>query len=171
MATPELNFREAEIPAIVRTGGGGAAPIEWEVALAPLKGANMKNEKGEWKSVLVWDYEKETAAQSRISSLHKRLNQETPEDNWLIAKRVVPGSDPVRHGVYIQYQGTFTPEQVEANARKRADASQKRQATREAGKAAKAALDGAEAAPAVAEAATPAQRVTAAKAVKAAAAK
>lgn len=115
----ELSFVEEAVPTIVREAPG-REPEKWEEHLSPLK---AKDKAG--KSFRVWSYTKKTGATSRVASVRKRLIDATPEDNWSLAVRLIPGSEPEQFGVYVTYNGTFTPEQVAENAalrQKRSDA-------------------------------------------------
>lgn len=131
----ELTFTAVdEIPAKpTREGGPGAEPIKWEELLAPLKAPDKAG-----KPFLVWDYEKKTGAQSRISAVHNRLVANVPEEKWTLVNRPVPGSDPEKHGVYVQFDGTYTPEEVLANATKRKERSDRIKAARKAAEDARA---------------------------------
>jgi hypothetical protein len=119
----ELTFVEEEIPKIVRQGGSGREAEQWENHLAPLKSDKMAG-----KSYRVWTYEKRTSAMSRMSTVRDRLNKVTPQDNYEIKVRPVDG----QYGVYVQYNGTFTPAQMEENARKRQERSTRTIAARQA---------------------------------------
>lgn len=130
----ELNFTEEAIPTIVRESVG-REPEKWENHLAPLKADDKAG-----KSFRVWQYGKKTGATSRVASVRKRLVDATPEDNWTLAVREVPGADPTEYGVYVKYNGTFTPEQVAENAAARQKRSDSIKAVREAAAAASAAV-------------------------------
>lgn len=155
--TDTLNFIEEAIPSITRSGGDGRDPIKWEESLAPLKDKIDS-------SFRVWTYEKKTGATSRVAAVRDRLIKATPSDNWTIAVRPVP-DDPEHFGVYVQYNGVFTDEEVAANAAKRQERSERIKAARASAAEVKDTLpEEAPAAPAPAPAATsPAERVAAAK--------
>lgn len=156
----DLSFVEEEIPTITRAGGSGAQPVEWEKLLAPLTEGDKAG-----KSFRVWQYEKKTGATSRVAAVRNRLTAFVPEQNWKIAVRAVPGSDPEVFGVYVQYDGTFTPEEVAKRAEDRAARVAKIQAARAAASASNATLDGNTEDSTSAEApSTPAAKVAAAKA-------
>jgi hypothetical protein len=125
----ELNFIEEAIPVIARTGGKGREPEKWEDHIAPLKDH-------EGKSFRVWTYEKRTGALSRVQSVRNRLNVATPKDNWTIAVRPVNLDGSEVFGVYLQYNGTYTPKEVAENARKRQERSDRIKAQRAAVEAA-----------------------------------
>jgi hypothetical protein len=156
MTTTELSFVEEDIPTIVRTGGSGAQPIKWEDLLAPLMAEDKAG-----KSFRVWEYEKKTGATSRVATVRARLTEVVPEQNWKIAVRPVPGSDPVKHGVYVQFDGMFTPEQVAARAKDREARIAKIKAARKAAESADATLAGGS--PDTDNASSPAEKVAAAK--------
>ncbi len=121
----ELNFVREDIPKISRAGGSGREAEPWESHLAPLK-----DNHGE--SFRVWTYEKRSSAVSRMSSVRDRLNKAVPTENWQLAVRVVPGTDPEQFGVYVAYMGNYTPEQVVENARKHTERSERVRASRAA---------------------------------------
>ena len=126
--TIELNFVREDIPKITRAGGSGREAEPWESHLATLKETPTVGFR-------VWDYDKRNGALARMTSVRARLNKAVPTENWTVAVRPVPKSDPVRYGVYVAYEGEFTPEQVTANAKKHAErsaAAQKRAADRAA---------------------------------------
>ena len=115
----ELSFVEEEIPKIVRQGGSGREAEPWETHLAPLKGKDMAS-----KSYRVWTYANKNSAPSHMNTVRDRLYKVTPQDNWDLKVRPVPNTDPVQYGLWVQYDGAYTPEQVIANA----EARQKRSA-------------------------------------------
>jgi hypothetical protein len=132
----DIAFVEEAIPeAPPRTGGGARPAIAWESLLAPLKSPEKSG-----KSFRAWDYEKKSAATSRRATVTNRLIAVVPSENWTVAVRAIPKTDPERWGVYVQFNGTFTDEQVAAMAKARADRSAKIKASREATKAAAASL-------------------------------
>lgn len=114
----ELDFIEEEIPKIARVGGAGREPEKWEDHIAPLKAEDRAG-----KSFRVWTYEKRPSAVSRMSSVRERLTKAVPSENWTLAVRPVPNTEPEQYGVYVEYSGTFTPEQVTENAQKHAERS------------------------------------------------
>ncbi len=120
----ELDFIEEDIPTIVRVGGAGRAPEKWEDHIAPLK-----DHQG--KSFRTWTYTKKTGAMSRVQGVRARLISATPADNWTLAVRPVPGKDG-EWGVYVQYNGTYTPAEIAANAKKRQERSERVKAQRQA---------------------------------------
>jgi hypothetical protein len=149
-STSELTFTPVEgIPEATRNVEGRVA-IAWEDKLAPLK-----SKAGQ--AFVTWTYEKKSAATSRVAAIRNRLFSATPEDNWTLAVRAVPGSSPEVFGVYVQYNGTYTADEVAANAKDRAERSAKIKAAREAAQAASGAV-GEEA-----SVATPAEKVAAAR--------
>ena len=126
MTTIDLNFVREDIPKITRAGGSGREAEAWETHLATLKDTPRV-------AFRVWDYEKRNGALSRMSSVRARLNKAVPTENWTLAVRAIPKTDPVKYGVYVAYEGDYTPEQVAANAKKHAErsaAAQKRAADR-----------------------------------------
>ena len=149
----ELNLVREEIPKITRAGGSGREAEPWENHLAELKDTAGI-------SYRIWDNEKRASAVSRMSGVRNRLTTAVPHEHWTLAVRPVPNSDPARYGVYVAFEGTYTPEQVEENARKHKERSERVRASRakraegEAGEAS--APDTADTAP------TPKERVAAA---------
>ncbi len=128
----ELNFVREDIPKITRAGGSGREAEPWENHLATLKDTPEI-------SFRVWDYEKRTSAVSRMSAVRTRLFKAVPGENWQLAVRPVPNSNPVKYGVYVAYMGTFSDEQVAANQKAHDERSakvQKAQADRKAAEAA-----------------------------------
>jgi hypothetical protein len=143
----ELNFIEEEVPKITRVGGAGREAEPWEEHIAPLKEADRAG-----KSFRVWTYGKRTSAVSRMSSVRDRLTKAVPEENWSLAVRPVPGTEDAvepegtvdsegnsiagqsatQHGVYVQYNGQFTPEEVAANAQAHQERSERVKAARAA---------------------------------------
>jgi hypothetical protein len=119
--TVELTFVKEEIPKIVRTGGSGREAEPWETHLAPIK-----EQAGQ--SFRVWTYDKRSGAQGRVTTVRDRLTKVTPQDNWTIKVRPVGE----QFGVYVQYNGTFTPEQMAENAKKRQERSERTKASRPA---------------------------------------
>ena len=119
----ELTFVEEEIPKIVRQGGTGREAEKWEEGLSPLKSANMKG-----KSYRVWTFNTRNSAQSRMTTVRARLNKVSPADNFQLKVRPVPDSDDF--GVYAQYDGTFTPEQMADNARRHQERSERTKKSR-----------------------------------------
>jgi hypothetical protein len=153
--TLEVPFEAVEaIPAQSRAHGDGREKIRWEDKLAPLKA-----KKGQ--GFLTWTYAKKSAATSRKAAISNRLFAETPKDNWTLAVRPVPNTDPETFGVYVQYNGEFTADEVTANAKLRADRAARTRGAAQAAQAATSAI-GAEA-----PVETPAQRVAAAKGAQA----
>lgn len=143
----ELNFIEEEVPKITRVGGAGREAEPWEEHIAPLKEADRAG-----KSFRVWTYGKRTSAVSRMSSVRDRLTKAVPEENWALAVRPVPGTEDAvepagavneagedisgqsatQHGVYVQYNGTFTADEIAANAKAHAERSERVKAARAA---------------------------------------
>jgi hypothetical protein len=119
----ELVFVEEEIPKIVRKGGSGREAEKWEEHLAPAKTPSKAG-----KSYCLWTYDKRTSAVSRMSSVRARLTSVTPKDNWELKVRPRPNSS--EFGVYVQYNGTFTPAQMAENAQKREERSARTLASR-----------------------------------------
>lgn len=153
-STAELTFTPvAEIPKVTRTGEG-RAPIKWEDKLSPLK-------EKQGQAFMVWTYVKKTGATSRVAAVRQRLFTATPTDNWTVQVGPVPNSD--EFGVFIRYNGIYTDEEVAGNAKARAERSER---IKQANAAAKAA-DGAVQADNPPVAATPAEKVAAAKAANA----
>lgn len=132
----ELDFIEEEIPKIARVGGAGREPEKWEDHIAPLKAEDRAG-----KSFRVWTYEKRPSAVSRMSSVRERLTKAVPSENWTLAVRPVPNTEPEQYGVYVEYSGVFTPEQVQENAQKHQERSDRVKAARLAA-AEKAAAEG-----------------------------
>lgn len=130
----ELDFIEEEIPKIARVGGAGREPEKWEDHIAPLKAEDRAG-----KSFRVWTYEKRPSAVSRMSSVRERLTKAVPSENWTLAVRPVPNTEPEQYGVYVEYSGTFTDEQVAENAQKHAERSERVKAARAKAEAEKAA--------------------------------
>lgn len=151
----ELNFIEEEVPKITRVGGAGREAEPWELHIAPLKAEDRAG-----KSFRVWTYGKRTSAVSRMSSVRDRLTKAVPAENWALAVRPVPGTESAvepegatneagedisgqsatQHGVYVQYDGVFTPEQIAKNAEDHKIRSERVRAARAATQA-KAATD------------------------------
>jgi hypothetical protein len=145
--TVELNFIEEEVPKITRVGGAGREAEPWETHIAPLKEEGRSS-----KSFRVWTYGKRTSAVSRMSSVRDRLTKAVPTENWSLAVRPVPGTEDAvepegavdsegtsiagqsatQHGVYVQYNGTFTADEVAANAKAHAERSARVKAARAA---------------------------------------
>lgn len=117
----ELTFVKEEIPKITRAGGSGREAEPWESHLAQLK-----DTPGE--SYRVWTYDKRTSAVSRMSAVRDRLTKAVPEENWTLAVRPIP--DTETFGVYVAYIGTYTPEEVQANAQAHAERSERVRAAR-----------------------------------------
>lgn len=164
MVDTNLEFIYEEVPKLPpRAPGKGREPVKWEQHLTPLK-----HEDAVGKSARVWTYPEKSSATSRLASVSKRLSEVTPEDNWEMKVRPVPETDPVQHGVYVTYHGTYTAEEQKANAELRAKRSQ---AAKDRLAAAANAQDGDTEPEQVPEAATPkqtaAQKVAAAKASRA----
>lgn len=126
----ELDFIEEEIPKIARIGGAGREPEKWEDHIAPLKAEDRAG-----KSFRVWTYEKRPSAVSRMSSVRERLTKAVPSENWTLAVRPVPNTEPQQYGVYVEFSGTFTPEQVQENAQKHQERSDRVKAARAAAEA------------------------------------
>ena len=143
----DLNFIPEDIPTVVRVGGEGRKPTEWENELAPLK-------EHQGRSFRVWTYGKRTAATSRAAAVRARIIATTPSDNWTYAVREVEVDGHPQFGVYLRFNGNYSSDEVAANAAKRAERSAKIKAQREA----KAASE-----PAVAAESTPAEKVAAAR--------
>lgn len=137
-----LTFTPEAIPKITRIGGSGRTATEWENLLDPVR-----QQPG--VSFRVWEYDKRQSAVSRLSSVRERLTKVVPHENWKMVVRLVPDSDPEIFGVYVEYIGVFTPEQIEENAKLHAERSARVRAAREA----KAEREAADAAHAAAEAA------------------
>jgi hypothetical protein len=178
----ELNFIEESIPKISRVGGAGREAEPWEQHIAPLKEEGRAG-----KSFRVWTYGKRASAVSRMSSVRERLTKAVPSENWALAVRVVPGTEsatqPIldsegaptgetepatQHGVYVQYDGVFTDEQVAANAKAHDERSARVKAARAKALEAKAAgevpaPDGVPTAPAATAKEEAAARVAAAR--------
>lgn len=122
----ELTFTREDIPKITRAGGSGREPEKWEEHLSPVKDTAGV-------SFRVWTYEKRTSAVSRMSAVRDRLSKAVPQENWKLAVRPVyrvgdgdeatyatakPDGESVEHfGVYVQFDGLYTPEQMIENAR------------------------------------------------------
>lgn len=143
----ELNFIEEEVPKITRVGGAGREAEPWENHIAPLKEEGRAG-----KSFRVWTYGKRTSAVSRMSSVRDRLTRAVPSENWTLAVRAVPGTETAVHpegatneagesiagqsatqqGVYVQFNGTFTDDEVAANAKAHAERSARVKAARKA---------------------------------------
>jgi hypothetical protein len=132
----ELNFIEEEVPKITRVGGAGREAEPWEIHIAPLKEEGRAG-----KSFRVWTYGKRTSAVSRMSNVRDRLTKAVPTENWSLAVRPVPGTEDAvdeagesatQHGVYVEFNGTFTPEEVAANATAHAERSARVKAARAA---------------------------------------
>lgn len=119
----ELTFVKEEIPKITRAGGSGREAEPWETHLAQLK-----DTPGD--SFRVWTYDKRTSAQSRMSSVRERLTKAVPSENWTIAVRPIAGSNPEQFGVYVAFNGTYTDEEVAANAKAHSDRSERVRAAR-----------------------------------------
>jgi len=119
----ELNLIPEEIPKVTRVGGSGREPERWEEHLAPIK-------ETPGISYRVWTYAKRTSAVSRMTSVRDRLTKAVPYDNWTMAVRAVPETDPETYGVYVQFNGQFTDEQVAENARLHAERSARVRASR-----------------------------------------
>lgn len=132
----ELDFIEEEIPKIARVGGAGREPEKWEDHIAPLKAEDRAG-----KSFRVWTYEKRPSAVSRMSSVRERLTKAVPSENWTLAVRPVPNTEPEQYGVYVEYSGVFTPEQVQENAQKHQERSERVKAARAKAEADKAAAE------------------------------
>ena len=115
----ELQFVEEAIPDLDRGDGAGRQAEKWEEHLAPLKADKLKG-----KSFRIASFEKKTQATSRSTVVRERLLKATPFDNWTIRVREVPNESDT-FGVYVKYEGTFTPEQVAENAKVRAERSAK----------------------------------------------
>jgi hypothetical protein len=153
-ATPDVTFTKVDaIPAQIRATGEGREPIKWEDKLSPVKSSPGEG-------FLAWQYVKKSAATSRVAAIRNRLFAATPADNWTLAVRPVPNSDPVLYGVYVQYNGTFTPDEQKQNAKVRQERSDKIKASRLAAQKANGAIGAEE------PVQTPAQRVAAAKAAQ-----
>lgn len=158
----ELAFIEEEIPKITRAGGSGREAEPWEDHIAPLKQGDKAG-----KSFRVWTYSKRASGVSRMSSVRERLTKAVPGENWQLAVRPVPGTegtdaegnDTTQYGVYVQYAGTFTPEQILENAKKHQERSER---VRNARAATAAAQTAAPAEPAD-DGQSPAERVAAAR--------
>jgi hypothetical protein len=164
----ELTFTREDIPKITRAGGSGREAEPWENHLAPLKDSPEE-------SFRVWTYDKRTSAVSRMSSVRERLVKAVPSENWQLAVRPLPGMETLpeseqKFGVYVAYIGTFTDEEVAANAKAHAERSARVKAARAAAEAARAAEEPATVGGSPLESATPKERVQAARA-KAGAAK
>ena len=145
----DLNFIPEDIPTVVRVGGEGRKPVEWENELAPLK-------EHQGRSFRVWTYGKRTAATSRAAAVRARLIAQTPSDNWTYAVREVTVDGTEQYGVYLRFNGVFTDDEVAANAAKRAERSAKIKAQKDAKAAAEPAV-------AAETAETPAQKVAKAR--------
>lgn len=111
----ELEFVEEEIPQVKREGGAGRTAEKWEDHLSPLKAEELTG-----KSFRVWTYPTKPSAQSRLTTVRNRLYGVTPKDNWTVAVRPVDGGE---FGVFVRYNGEFTPEQMADNAKKTAERS------------------------------------------------
>lgn len=140
----DLDFIQEEIPKITRAGGSGREAEPWETHLAPLKDEDKAG-----KDFRVWTYDKRASAVSRMSSVRERLTKAVPGENWTIAVRPVPGTETAVHpagtmdgetdisgtsatkfGVYVSYAGTFTDEEITANAIKHQERSERVKAAR-----------------------------------------
>lgn len=140
----DLSFIEEEIPKITRAGGSGREAEPWEEHVSPLKAEDKAG-----KSYRVWTYGKRPSAVSRMSSVRERLTKAVPAENWQLAVRAVPGTESAVHpagtmdgetdvsgtsatqyGVYVQYAGQFTAEQVAENAQKHQERSERVKAAR-----------------------------------------
>lgn len=140
----ELAFIEEPIPKITRAGGSGREAEPWETHLAPLKEEDKAG-----KDFRVWTYDKRASAVSRMTSVRERLTKAVPGENWKLAVRPVPGTETAvhpagtmdgetdisgtpatKHGVYVSFAGSFTPEQIVENAKKHAARSERVKAAR-----------------------------------------
>lgn len=116
MTDTDLTFIEEDIPTIVREGYT-RTPTKWEDLLAPLK-------EKQGRSFRVWKYSKKSAGTSRVAAVRARFIEVTPEDNWTFAVRPIEdGNEAGEVGVYVRYNGQYTPEEVLANAQKRQERS------------------------------------------------
>jgi hypothetical protein len=129
----ELSFTREEIPKISRAGGSGREAEPWEQHLGSLKDEGNKG-----TSFRVWTYDKRPSATSRMTSVRERLSKAVPHENWKLAVRPTP-EDANKFGVYVMYDGNYTPEQITENARKHAERSKRVSESREAAKAKRAA--------------------------------
>lgn len=126
MTTVNLTFTQEEIPKINRVGGSGRAAEPWEEHLSPAREAPGV-------SFRVWEYAKRMSAVSRVSTVRDRLNKVVPNENWKMVVRQVPTTDPEAPetwGVYVQYDGEFTAEEMAENERLHAERSARVKASR-----------------------------------------
>ena len=115
----DLTFTREEIPKINRAGGSGREAEPWEQHLGSLKDPENAG-----TSFRVWTYDKRSSAVSRMSSVRERLSKAVPHENWILKVRPTP-EDAEKFGVYVQFDGNFTPEQITENARKHAERSKR----------------------------------------------
>lgn len=119
----DITLIEEAIPKIVRQGGTGREAEKWEEGLAPLKGKEMAG-----KSYRVFSAPLKSSVQSRMNTMRGRLNKVAPTDNFEMKVRPVPDTNDF--GLYVQYNGTFTPEQLAEIARKRSERSERTKASK-----------------------------------------
>jgi len=116
----ELELIREDVPKIERVGGSGREPEQWENHLAELR-------KHPGQSFRVWTYENKSSALSRVATVGSRLRKVVPQEHWKLAVRgVVAG----QYGVYVTFVGLYTPEQMEENARKHKERSERVRASR-----------------------------------------
>ena len=131
--TAELPFQllSEDVPDVTRRGQIGREPVKWEQLLDPVRQAPPKPD-GSPQSFRLWTYDSKSKAAGRKGLVTKRLNEAVPQENWFLTAREVPGSDGKEFGVWAEFRGLFTDEELKTVQQKRAERNEKIRKAREA---------------------------------------